>query len=73
MSELAPIDWSRFAAWEPGTCDCVCGHIFRSHAKFADGGLWSQQPCPKCGSHKIDAARSAPERMTIGSDDHGRT
>ncbi len=47
------------------TCECICGAVYRSHAKFAmlDTGpcIYPRKPCPACGKHELRKASSDPE------------
>jgi hypothetical protein len=60
------IDWSVFDKFPEMTCTCVCGTVFRTHAKGVPGvGLVARKPCPKCGDTKLGRASSDTEWMTI--------
>ncbi len=77
--ELPPstIDWSVFDKYEAkDTCTCVCGARHRSDAKavyagkgLAGRGLWSREPCPACGNHRLQKISSDPEAWNIGKPD----
>jgi len=47
------IDWSTFNKSAEQNCQCGCGSIFRSHAKFVSklGKVVSRKPCPECGKN----------------------
>ena len=66
------IDWSSSDRFSEMTCTCVCGSVFRSHAKFVVGaGLVSRKPCPRCSGTKLNRASSDAESVVIGKKDVG--
>jgi hypothetical protein len=62
------IDWTVHDKFPESTCACLCGAVFRSHAKYVmPSGLVSRKPCPLCGNTtSLRAVRSDPESFTIG-------
>lgn len=64
---MSTIDWSVFDKFPEMTCTCVCGTVFRTHAKGVPGvGLVARKPCPVCGETRMTRASSDVERMEIG-------
>jgi hypothetical protein len=68
------IDWSGFTWPISDTCTCMfCDTKFRSHAKAVyDGGnspkhrgIWSKDPCPKCGEYRLKKIESDPESWSL--------
>ena len=66
---MSDIDWTQLAKYPPQTIECVCGAVYRSHAKFigAIRLIVTQLPCPNCGktSGHVRAARTDPENWSI--------
>lgn len=69
QDKLPNIDWTKFTWPVSDTCTCInCSTCFRSHAKATYGGkgletrgIWSREPCPNCGSHRLSKIESDPE------------
>ena len=71
---IPAIDWSGFTWPISDTCTCVCGRRFRSHAKAVAGrhgdiGIWSKDPCPTCGRHRLARIESDPEQVVLSKGD----
>lgn len=67
---MAEIDWSKHDKYSESKCSCVCGQVYRSHAKFVMNlGLVARKACPRCGKNILNRASSDPEQMTIGAED----
>lgn len=61
------VDWSVFDQYAEQTVTCVCGHTYRSHAKFVADVSYvvARKPCAVCGGERMKAARSDPETMAL--------
>lgn len=67
------IDWTPFDKYSESTVTCVCGHTYRSHAKFVMamvdgrhvGATIARKACAMCGGERMTAARSDPETQTL--------
>ena len=68
---MSEIEWSDGPVWQ--TCECRCGHFYRSHAKCVKGAdgvmrIVSRIPCSDCGRTLPKAVRGDMEshQLSLG-------
>lgn len=66
-------DWTASDKYPEDTCECRCGAVWASHAKYVGDpkpSLVTRRPCPACGrTDQCVAVRSGWEPMSFGTED----
>lgn len=63
-----PLEWSHLDKFPESTCTCLCGNVFRSHARAVTDPspyIAARKPCPGCGSTMLQKVSSDPESYTL--------
>lgn len=71
---FVPLEWREYEGEPEGNCECLCGVVFRSHARGVfrptvrggtgtEIGLVSRKPCPSCGKTELRQCLNDLEAM----------